>query len=250
MRILGLFLRRTPARDQLDALVVAAVLHAVQAGAQPAWRMAYAGMLSGMPGSLPGASCLSLLGIAAVPERCALQAPARERAQLPAPPPGSPAPPPPSVGELTTGSLWITARSARVGDIDYQRLPPVLVAVVGSEDRAAVTWLHCVAFSVHEADARAGELVFGESASSLGLALRFDVDHRLRLRAEQLGNCVGQLTADGHADLRATLAGDPEPLRSGVVRVSHDAASAAEDRVDPTVLMVLQQPWWHATGRA
>lgn len=249
MRILHLFLRRTPAGDQLDALVIAAVLRAVPLGARPAPRMAYAGMLSGMSASLPGAACLSLLGIAAPPERRALQAPARARAQLPAPPPASAAPRPPSAAEVSTGSLWVTARSAQVGDVDYKRLPPVLVAVAGSEVAAAATWLHCVSFSVHEEDARAGELVFDETGSSLGLALRFDVHHRLRLRAEQLGQCVGQLTPDACADVRATVTEDPEPLRSGVVRVSHEAASAAEDRVDPAVLMVLQQPWWQATRR-
>ena len=112
---------------------------------------------------------------------------------------------------------------------------------------AGATWLHCVPFGIHEADARAGEIVFGEDDSSLALALRFDVRHRLRLRAEQLGGMLGQLAPDASSDLRAALAGDPDAMRGGVVRVSHDAGSAAEERVDPAVLMVLQQPWWDAT---
>jgi len=142
------------------------------------------------------------------------------------------------------GSLWITARSATIGDVDYERLPPVLVAVVATPIVHGIQWLHGIPFAIDEADARVDEFVVDAGETSLGMPLRIEVNHLLSLRREQLASAIGHLNAAATKDLCATLAGDADPQRRGAER-----GTGAGGRADTAVLMVLQQPWWRATGR-
>jgi hypothetical protein len=106
--------------------------------------------------------------------------------------------------------------------------------------------LRAIPVAIDEADARGDELVLAASETSLGMPLRLSVHDRLCLHPEQLADHVGQLTPAAMPDVRAAVRGDMDPRRQGALAPQGDAAPA---RTDPAVLMVLQQPWWRATGR-
>lgn len=149
-------------------------------------------------------------------------------------------------GAVPPGSLWVTARSATIGDVTYARLAPVLVAIVDAKDDG---WWSAVPFGIDESDATPDEIVIDRAASSLRMPLRFAVHHRLCLRAEQLERSVGQVDVAVCDALRRALSDDPGG-REDAADPHHAADPAvAGSRPDPAVLMVLQRPWWTATGR-
>jgi hypothetical protein len=144
------------------------------------------------------------------------------------------------------GSMWITARAAAIGDVVYQRLPPVLVVVLETQDVDGVSWLNAVTFGIDEHDAHTDEVVLDASESTLGLPMRVEVNQRLRLLAVQLERTVGHVGGDALEDLRAAAAGHPAARRQGTAAAQRDGRTG---RPDLAVLMVLQEPWWRATDR-
>ncbi len=149
------------------------------------------------------------------------------------------------------GSLWLTARGARIGAVAYEHLPAVPVAILAAESVDGVTWLHAVPFMADAAVARVDEIVLSEVESSLEVPLRFAIKHRLRLRRERLARPIGFLEAGAAGVVRSAVAGGSPARRCR--RGAHVGAGATTDdvagRPDPAVLMVLQRPWWNATGR-
>ena len=149
-------------------------------------------------------------------------------------------------GAVSPGSLWVTARAATIGEVTYERLAPVLVVIVDAKDGG---WWSAVPFGIDESDATPDEIVIDRAASSLRMPLRFAVHHRLCLRAEQLERSVGQVGLAVCDALRRALS-DDRADREDAAHPDHAAEPAmAGSRPDPAVLMVLQRPWWTATGR-
>lgn len=139
--------------------------------------------------------------------------------------------------------MWITAREAAIGDVVYERLPPVLLVVLETEDVAGVSWLNAVPFGIDEHDAHADEIVLDASESTLGLPMRVEVNQRLRLLAAQLERSVGHVGDGVFEDLRAAAAGRPVARRRGTAAAQPDSRIG---RPDLAVLMALQEPWWRA----
>ena len=115
------------------------------------------------------------------------------------------------LGAPGPGSLWLTAGDARIGDVAYEHLPAVRVAILAAESVGGVTWLHAVPFMADAAAARVDEIVLGEAESSLELPLRFAINHRLRLRREQLARRVGCLETGACGVVRSAVAGRAPP---------------------------------------
>ena len=149
-------------------------------------------------------------------------------------------------GAVSPGSLWVTARAATIGDVTYERLAPVLVVIVNAKDDG---WWSAVPFGIDESDATPDEIVIDGAASSLRMPLRFAVHHRLCLRAEQFERSVGQVDPAVCDALRRALSDDRAGLDDAADQDHAADPAVLGSRPDPAVLMVLQRPWWTATGR-
>jgi hypothetical protein len=149
-------------------------------------------------------------------------------------------------GAVSPGSLWVTARAATIGEVTYERLAPVLVVIVDAKDDG---WCSAVPFGIDESDATPDEIVIDGAASSLRMPLRFAVHHRLCLRAEQFERSVGQVDPAVCDALRRALSDDRAGLDAATDQDHAADPAVLGSRPDPAVLMVLQRPWWTATGR-
>jgi hypothetical protein len=147
---------------------------------------------------------------------------------------------------VVPGSLWITARRATIGTVDYERLAPVLVAVAGSRDVHGRTWCRVIPFAIDEPDPLTDEIAFDATASSLGMPLWFAINNRLCLHPAQLDRAVGQLGADAREALRAALAGARASRCRGAARAGVHPSGREDGRPDLAVLMVLQRAWLKA----